>query len=297
VTKGQPYQLEKRYVRKDGSPLWVNVSASPMRNARGQTQAAIAVIVDTGDRKEAQAMLENANALLESRVDERTRELVRANEELQNQAALRQRLEGEILEIAEREQRHLGLDLHDSLCQHLTATAFLARAVALRLRDHRVIEVKDLEKIAELINEGVTEARTIARGLHPVEMDPAGLANALRALLHGRSKIPYRLDVDEELSIPNPKIALHLYRIASEAIINANKHARARELVVRVRSSRKGIELSVTDDGVGVSPKARDKAGMGFHIMDYRARLIGARLEIKLVNPHGTRVVCYVPRK
>ena len=269
VRKGESYQTEKRYIRKDGSVLWVSVSASPTHDAKGRIQAAVAVVRDVSDRKRAQALLE-----------ERARGL-----------------EGEILEISDREQRRIGQELHDSLCQHLTAVAFMSRSMATRLRKHRVIDVEDIEKIAELINDGVTEARTIARGLHPVEMDPNGLVDALQSLLQKRSRLPYRLDLDEELSFSDPTVALHLYRIASEAVINANKHARARELVLRMRSSPKQIELSVTDDGVGLGKKSGDGAGMGFHIMDYRARSIGARLEVTPVKPHGTRVACYVPRQ
>src|SRR5207244_13622654 len=58
-----------------------------------------------------------------------------------------------ILEISDREQHRIGQELHDGLCQHLTAVAFMTRAVALRLKNHRVIEVEDLEKIAELVNQ------------------------------------------------------------------------------------------------------------------------------------------------
>ena len=152
-----------------------------------------------------------------------------------------------------------------------------------------------MEKIANLINEGVTETRTIARGLHPVEMNPDGLVAALQSLLHRRSQLPYRLEIDEEVSIADASVALHLYRIASEAVINANKHASASELVIRMRRSRQHIELSVTDNGVGLSQKESKGIGMGFHIMDYRARSIGARLEITSVKPHGTRVACYLP--
>ena len=297
IDKGEVYHLEKRYIRKDGSLVWVNVSASPIRDAHGKTRAAVSVIRDISERKQAQNALENAKALLEKRVQERTRELLAVIEELEDEISRRKRLEGEILEISDREQRHIGQELHDSVCQHLTAIAFMARSVAMRLRNHRVIEVEDLEKIAELINEGVTQARTIARGLHPVEMNPDGFAVALQSLLHRRSQLPYRLDMDEELSVPDPTIALHLYRIASEAVINANKHARARELVLRMRSSPKQIELSVADDGVGLGKNSGNGTGMGFHIMDYRARSIGARLEITPVKPHGTRVACYLPRQ
>ena len=267
VRKAEPYQLEKRYRRKDGSNLWVSVSASPLRDVEGKTQSAVSVVLDIGDQKKAQAILED-----------RARGL-----------------EGEILTISDREQRRLGQELHDSLCQHLTAIAFMARSVALRLKKHRVIEVEHIDKIAELINDGVTEARTIARGLHPVEMEPPGLVTALAALVKQRHwPVPCRLEADEEISVPDSTAALHLYRIAREAVINANKHARAREIIVRMRRSGKGIELSVIDDGVGIPPNSPAGSGMGFHIMEYRARSIGARLEIKQVKPHGTRLTCYV---
>ena len=267
VTKAEPYQLEKRYRRKDGSTLWVSVSASPLRDAKGKTQSAVAVILDISDQKKAQAILED-----------RARGL-----------------EGQILAISDREQRRIGQDLHDSLCQHLTAIAFMARSVALRLKNHRVIEVEHIEKIAELINDGVTEARTIARGLHPVEMEPPGLVTALATLVkQPHWPVRCRLEADEEISVQDSTVALHLYRIAREAVINANKYARAREIIVRMRRSAKGIELSVIDDGVGIPANSPLGSGMGFHIMQYRARSMGARLEIKPIKPHGTRVTCYV---
>ena len=267
VRKAEPYQLEKRYRRKDGAALWVSVSASPLRDAEGKTQSAVAIIIDISDQKKAQAFLED-----------RARGL-----------------EGEILAISDREQRRIGQDLHDSLCQHLTAIAYMARSVALRLKNHRVIEVEHIEKIAQLINDGVTEARTIARGLHPVEMEPPGLVTALAALVkQPHWPVRCRLEADEEISVQDSTVALHLYRIAREAIINANKYARAREIIVRMKHSTKGIELSVIDDGVGIPANSSAGSGMGFHIMEYRARSIGARLEIKPIKPHGTRVTCYV---
>ena len=297
VTKSKPFEIEKCYLRKDGSTLWASVSASPMRDAAGKTESVVAVAIDISDTKKSWAALEEAKELLETRVRERTAELVAANEELQNEIALRKRLEGEIIGVSDREQRRLGQDLHDSLCQHLSATAFLARALADRMKSGKRVDPAELDKISRLINDGVTEARTIARGLHPVEMDPAGLHTALHSLLSRQSQLSYRLDMDEEPPISDPAVTLHLYRIAREAVINANRHACAREIIVRMRSSGNRIELSVTDDGIGLSPDSRLGAGMGLQIMDYRARSIGARLEIKTVRPHGTRVACYLPRR
>ncbi len=297
VRQSEPYQLEKRYLRKNGSGLWVNVSASPIRKADGKIEATVSVILDVTERKRAQQAVEEAKADLELRVTERTAALLAANKELLNEIVLRKQLEREILEISDREQRRLGQDLHDSLCQHLTAIAFMAGEIGSRMRARKQVRPDELKTISKLINEGVTEARTIARGLHPVEMDPAGFTAAIRSLLHRQSALPYRLDMPEEVPIDNPEVATHLYRIAREAVINANKHARAREIIVRMRSSRDQIELSVADDGIGISQKAGDGKGMGFHIMNYRARSIGARLEIEPAKPRGTRVSCYVPRK
>src|SRR4029079_1261050 len=190
-TNAEPYQLEKRYRCKDGSFLWVSVSASPLRDREGNTQSAVSGVVDIHHQKKAQAILED-----------RARGL-----------------EGEILAISDREQRRLGQELHDSLCQHLTAIAFMARSVALRLKKHRVIEVEHIDKIAELINDGGTEARTIARGLPPVEMEPPGLVTALAALVKQRHwPVPCRLEADQEISVPDSTAALNLYPIARDKV-------------------------------------------------------------------------------
>jgi signal transduction histidine kinase len=97
------------------------------------------------ERKQAEAALEKSKNLLEKRVCERTHELRGANQELVAEIARRKGLEGEILEISDREKQRLGQELHDGLCQHLTAVAFMARSMASRLKNHRVIEVKDVE--------------------------------------------------------------------------------------------------------------------------------------------------------
>src|SRR5438067_344262 len=82
----------------------------------------------------------NLNRTLEDRVRERTVALLTSNKKLKSEIVRRKGLEGEILAISDREQQRLGQELHDGLCQHLTAVAFMARSVALRLKNHRVID-------------------------------------------------------------------------------------------------------------------------------------------------------------
>ena len=172
----------------------------------------------------------------------------------------------------------------------------MARATAQRLKNHRVIEVSDIEKIAELVNGAASDARDIARGLHRVDVDAAGLVKALQDLVDRELwQTPCRLEVKPSFHIENDNAAVHLYRIAREAVINANKHAQAREVVIKLERSRTGIVLSVTDDGVGLVDKPDRARGLGFHIMDSRARAAGGRLEVEAREQGGTRVACYVP--
>lgn len=296
IATGEPYQWEKRFLRKDGSILWADVSASPVPDETGKVQAAVAVIIDVSDRKKAQAELEEATNFLESRVREQTEELHAANKELKMEIKRRKGLEGQILEVSDREQQRLGTELHDGLCQHLTAIAFMARATGMRLKNHRVIDPADIDKIAELVNGAANDARNLARALHHVDVDSPSLVPALEDLVDREIwKTPCRLEIAPKFHIENDAIAAHLYRIAREAVINANKHAQAREIVVRLERSQDEIVLSVTDDGVGIPKNIDQSKGMGLHIMNQRANSVGGRLEVGSSNQSGTRITCHCP--
>src|ERR1700736_5639798 len=174
----------------------------------------------------------------------------------------------------------------------------MAPSVALRLKNHRVIEVDDIEKIAQLVNDAANDARDLSRALHRTDVDSAGLVNALQDLVDREIwKTPCRLDVRPGFRIENDLAASHLYRIAREAVINANKHAQAREIVVELRRSRKEMTLSISDNGVGIPASMDPSAGMGFHIMNQRAKSIGGRLEIASRKHSGTRVTCHLPNR
>ena len=248
------------------------------------------------ERKEAETALQKSKELLEQRVRQRTQELRTANNTMKDEIARRKGLEGEILEISDREQQRLGQELHDGLCQHLTAVAFMARSVALRLKNHRVIDADDIEKIAQLVNDAATDTRNLSRALHRIDVDAAGLVAALRDLVDREIwRIPCRLEFKPSFQIENDIAAGELYRIAREAVINANKHSQAREIVIRLERVENEMVLRVIDDGIGLSSEPETKRGLGAHIMGYRARLIGARLEIDSPKGRGTRVSCYLP--
>ena len=272
-------------------------SASRRRSPRRRRQAPTATrLLRQKKSGRSKPELQRSNELLERRVRERTRELRMTNAQLESEIQRRKGLEGEILSVSDREQQRLGQELHDGLCQHLTAVAFMTRSIALRLRDHRVIDAADIEKVAELVNTAAVDTRNLSRALHRVDVDAAGLIVALQDLVDREIwRTPCRLEVKPSFQINDDGAAVHLYRIAREAVINANKHAQAREIVVRLERVRKVMVLRVIDDGVGFPKDLKPQQGLGFHIMKYRAQLMGGRLEIDSPQTGGTRVSCYLP--
>ncbi len=298
VLKGQTVEFETEIPYRGAAAPWVHCVYTPDGDSKGNVIGWFASITDITRRKLAEAALQKSKKRLEERVRERTHELRVANKELAGEIAWRKGLEGEILEISDREQQRLGQELHDGICQHLTAVAFMARSTALRLKNHRVIEVNDIEKIAQLVNDAATDTRNFSRALHRADVDSAGLVAALEDLVDREIwKTPCRLEIKPSFHIDDDAVASHLYRIAREAVINANKHAQAREIVVGLTRSRKETVLTVVDNGVGLPNTQNSARGLGFHIMKYRARAIGGRLEIESPKKGGTRIACYLPEK
>ena len=155
----------------------------------------------------------------------------------------------------------------------------------------------DLEKIAQLINSSVMDARNIARDLHKEDIDAAQFVPALRNMVERKIwKTACRLELKTKIDIEDDTVASQLYRILREAIINANKHAQATNILLEIRRSRNELVFSVIDDGVGFNTKTKTGGGgLGFHIMKYRAESIGARVEFESLKKRGARVAVYLP--
>ena len=258
-------------------------------------------------RKSEEALIQVNNAL-EMRVRERTSELREANLELSSEIGERARLEREIIRISEREQRRIGQDLHDGLCQELTAIAFMTRALSTRLRKGDThdaagpIDADRMNQVSSLLNDSVARCRDIARGLHPVEMDADGLMVALAELAERTHRsVSCSFLCKEPILMPESDIALNLYRIAQEAVDNAVKYARATRITISLDRTRNDLRLAIRDNGCGIPALStrlrRKRAGMGIHIMRYRARTMGAALHLLTLKPHGTEVSCLLPAR
>ena len=210
----------------------------------------------------------------------------------------RRRLEREVLEIGSQEQRRIGQDLHDGLCQHLTGVAFALEVLGNKLGARSAPETQSIRKIAELVDQAISQARELARGLQPVMLEAVGLVAALKELsekVESLFHIACLFVCDGPVLVHDNAVATHLYRITQEAISNAVKHGKAKTVVIELTAEEGELRLKVTDDGIGLGNARGDGKGIGLQTMEYRARFIGGTLAVLPGKTGGTTVACAVP--
>jgi signal transduction histidine kinase len=270
------------------------------RNEVGKPIAFLEINNDITELKKTEAALQEAHDQLEKRVEERTAQLKKTNRELQRLINERRRLEKEILEISGKEQRRIGQDLHDGLSQLLTGIALMGKVLEQRLVSKSLPEASQLKKIVELVNQAVTETRGLARGLYPVELESNGLMAALQDLASNTEKlynVSCHFHCDRPILMHDYDVATHLYRIAQEAVNNAVKHGQPNHVWIQLSGLKDRIALEIKDDGQGIPRKLNKSKGMGLRIMEYRAEMINAFLDIHRGLEKGTIVKCVLQKK
>lgn len=207
------------------------------------------------------------------------------------------RLEREIQTISEREQQRIGQDLHDGLGQYLTGIACMVKVLGQKLANKELPEAGDAARITSMVNETIQQTRALARGLCPVELETNGLQAALQELA---TRVTNLFSVECEFKTPmvvqmyDNAAAVHLYRIAQEAVNNAIKHGQATKITLGLTSANGQILLTVKDNGVGLSSSGQKPSGMGLRVMNYRAGMIGASVHVENAPEGGTLVRCTV---
>jgi len=215
-----------------------------------------------------------------------------------NDITSQRELEKQIDEVIENEQRRIGQDLHDGLCQHLVGVAFAAGTLQSDLESRGLPnQAGSAGRIAAMINEAISQARGLAHGLYPAGLE-SGLEAALQALAattHEYSGIACEFRRSGPELIPDAGTAIHLYRIAQEGVTNSLCHATAKRIVIAIDNRNNEFELSISDDGTGMDAASANRRGIGRGIMKYRANLLGGRLDIVSSLDAGTRVLCTAP--
>ena len=259
IAHGQIWRGEIKNRAKDGSFYWVDTTIFPFVNAAGKPVQYMAIRTDITERK---------------------------------------RLENAILQISESEQRRVGQDLHDGICQHLAGIELMTETLEQRLAHKSKTDAKSASQIAGRVRDTIRETRLVARGLSPVEFEPNGLMSALQELarnVQGIFRVKCAFNCHSPVLVPNTTTATHLFRIAQEAVSNAIRHGKASQITIQLERAGEKLLLTIRDNGCGLPADATNAHGMGLRIMNYRAGMIGGSL---LIEPHpraGTTLICSAP--
>ncbi|HEV2211006.1 MAG TPA: PAS domain S-box protein [Verrucomicrobiae bacterium] len=249
-------------------------------------------------RRAAEEALRQAHDQLEVRVQRRTAELKAANAKLEAAIAERRRLEAELLEITERERRRIGLDLHDDLGQKLSGIALMVKGLQLKLAKQHSDGAQDAAKVHKLVQEAMSHASDLAHDLATLDVAKKELPAALDELAaRARELFHIQCRFSPEGPIPSlePNVITQLYKIAQEALTNAIKHGKAKRVGINLANGSDRLVLTVQNSGVPFPDLHSHSTGMGLRIMNYRASLIGASLEVKAAGDKGTQVTCSLP--
>lgn len=234
---------------------------------------------------------------LESRVSQRTAALSKANAELRRQIEERKRLEKELLDITEQERQRIGIDLHDDLGQQLMGIAFMVKGLHQKLEAARSARASEASKIHSLVCQSIQRAHDLALDLAS-ECDGENLPAALQQLAERVKNlfgVNCELKLEADSTVLQPGVAAHFYKIAQESFSNAIKHGKSRQIRLHLEQHPEQFLLRIWNDGLPFNTESSQNTRMGLRIMNYRAHVIGASLEVRSGDDEGTVVTCTLP--
>jgi len=266
-------RYQKRFVHKDGSVRWAQVTLTSMTDESGRSTYALAVVEDITEHK-------------------------RAEEERRASEARYRALATRLLTVRDEKRRNLARELHDETGQTLTSLLVGLRTIqeARTIREARSLA----EQLRRIASEAVDDIGRIARGLHPSVLDDHGLEAALRRLASDIAEV-HGVSVEVEESCRSqkrfpPGIETTLYRIGQEALSNAVRHARPHQVRLSLTCDDVQIVLRVRDDGQGFDPANPGTDGhLGLLGMRERAALASGTVDVDSRPGKGTTVVARLP--
>ena len=316
VSGGRPYEIEKRYIRKDGSIIWIHKSVSAIRNAAGEVQSLTAVVIDITKHKQTEQALQQLNLELENMVQSRTLKLRSVNQSLRQEIAERIRIENELslsrdrlrelsrrlVEVQEEERRAIARELHDRAGQTLSALNInLIIMNQLLLDDSRARIGSRLDDSMKLTADAIALIRNVMSDLRPAVLDDYGLEAALKAYIEeykSRFGIQAQFNRPESL-LPRfePGIGMTVLRIVQEALTNVVRHAQATQVQVSIRLVDDMIQLTIQDNGVGIAEEQGTirHDSHGLKIMRERAEAVGGTMNVSSSPGTGTRIEASIP--
>jgi PAS domain S-box-containing protein len=263
------FTFDKRYIKKDGSIVYTTIHTRAFRKEDETIDHIVLLVEDITERKQAQDALERERLSL-----------------------------WKMLQASDHERQIISYDIHDGLAQYLAAAG-------MQLQVHDALKEKSPDEAkraydaaAQLVRQSHSEARRLISEVRPPIIDEIGLETAISHLVHeqrerGGPKVECRSDV--QFGRLPAILENALYRIAQEALTNACKHSKSKNVMVTMSQERQDVRLEVRDWGIGFDPESVEKGHFGLEGIRQRVRLLGGRLTIESTPGSGTVVQVVVP--
>jgi len=276
---GQPVTVVHEYYQANGEQRFFEVLASPLLGGDGTFQG-----------------------IIESKRDITKR--MRAEETLQQYTERLRALAAQLAELTETERQQLAQELHDQVGQNLTALGINLNIVQTQLPEESTDLLRSrLNDSLSLVEQTAEQIRDVMANLRPPVLDDYGLVSALRwygEQFATRTAIAVTVEGEEPVPRLDAQVENALFRIAQEALANAAKHAKARQIAVTIEVHNRTLRMVVADDGVGFDPERLPTPGVnqgwGLIIMRERAEAVGGVFSIESRPGSGTRLIVEVTR-
>jgi signal transduction histidine kinase len=175
----------------------------------------------------------------------------------------------------------------------------MTKGLELKLAKQHLEDAEDAGRIHALVQETMTHASDLAHDLATLDLAERDLPSALGDLAaHVRElfRITCRFSATGAIPMLEAPVITQLYKIAQEAVTNSIKHGKARKVSISLADSADKLVLTIQNDGLPFPDMRSKTTGMGLRIMNYRANLIGASLDVRAVGARGgTLVTCALP--
>jgi PAS domain S-box-containing protein len=281
-------------LRKDGSRFWANVIISAIRDESGELIGFGKVTRDFTERI-------SANEVLRKEIAERTE----AQRKLHDSEKSLRQLSLRLLQTQDEERRRIGRDLHDSVGQYLVGLKMKVDSLKSSTERSQRGNSRELAECSQLIEEAISEVRTISYLLYPPMLEELGLKSAVPWYLEGftkRSGIKTTLEVSPEFDRIPGDMELAVFRVLQESLTNVHRHSDSSTAIVRLLTRDQAVVLQVIDEGKGTqsknlgdrTPDWMGTFGVGLRGMNERVKQLGGSLELSS-DSEGTTVTATLP--
>ena len=311
---GEPAKFESSYRYEDGTLQYFESYVGPVTKS-GKVVGLTVSSRDITERKIMENELKRSHDELESRVIERTRELMNANKALRTEIAERKRTEKKLLDYQqklrslasdltlteEHQRRKIATDLHDRIGQALAMSKM--KLSEIRSANANIEHRKELDEIYELLEQTIQDTRSLTFDISPPILYELGLELAIEWLTE-KFQQQYNIQVnfkdDGKRKPLDDDIRIVLFRIVRELLINIVKHASAKNVIVSIERKKNQLIIHIIDDGIGFDLSNIDnvkemKGGFGFFSIRERLDFLGGRFNVESKVGHGTRVTLEAP--